>query len=149
MEYFLFFLQNCWRCRGLFDGDHGIHDHTWGRRFPSPCSLPRLSLAWPCHCRVLKYLSPDLKIPVKLASGRFCCVGLRWESASTVRNPMATGQFYSLPLWWPDLWLLRDFQIGDSNFSEHSLPVAVRLAAIWSPVTHQVIHTSLVLRSSM
>lgn len=100
-----------------------------GRRFPSHCSLPRLSLVWPCHCIVLKCLFPDLTIPLKLASGRFCCVGLRREGVNSVRNPVGTGQFYNLPLWWPELLVLHDFQMGDFNLSEHSLPVACKISS--------------------
>lgn len=113
------------------------------RKFLSPCSLPCLSLAWPCHYRVLKYLPPDLTIAFKLASGRFCSMGLRWESVSTVRDPMGTWQFYNLPLWWPDLCLLHDFQMG--NFYEHSLPVASEISSNMIPVIHQLIHTLLIL----
>lgn len=126
MEYFIFFLQNCWRCRSLFDGDCGKHVQVEGSRHPAVCLA---SHWWDPATGVLKCLSPDLTIPRVLASGRFCYVGLRWEGVSTVRDPVGTGQFCNLPLWWPDLRLLHDFQMGDFRFSGHSLPVACEISS--------------------
>lgn len=42
---------------------------------------------------------------------------------------MGTGQFYNLPVRRPELQVLHDFQMGDFNLSEHSLPVACEISS--------------------